>query len=288
MCSSGFAMVDSIRRQYGDHRDYSEYTYEDQVTWELAIRLILDAVQSRAAIPFKSALDACGIPTDSIPHQEVLNRALANVGWQSVMVKTFIPAWDFMRLQAQRILPVTFQIRALSQLTYTPIPDLIHEVVGHLPMLQNRRYRQFIQRLGQVGSNLPMSRIDQSIYECQTQLAELKGRSHCSATKVEDLESKLNELTKQQQCNETPICLLGRFHWWTVEYGLIGASGQIYGAGLLSSAEEAHESDSTDKFRLSQGCLNYNYCITELQPQLFVADDWDHLDNELELFQRCI
>ena len=59
-----------------------------------------------------------------------------------------------MALQAQRVLPITRHVRAQSQLGFTPIPDIIHEAAGHLPMLVEPEYRRFLERFGEEGSDL--------------------------------------------------------------------------------------------------------------------------------------
>ncbi|MCH2534024.1 MAG: aromatic amino acid hydroxylase, partial [Bdellovibrionales bacterium] len=79
---------------------------------------------------------------------------------------------------------------------------------------------------------------------------------------------------------------LSRMNWWTAEYGLIGPldDPKIFGAGLLSSIGESRLclGDKVKKLPLSIKCLEYNYDITEPQPQLFVADTFDRLTEVLE------
>ena len=79
---------------------------------------------------------------------------------------------------------------------------------------------------------------------------------------------------------------MSRLHWWTVEYGLVGTPKdyKIYGAGILSSVGEAffcHQS-KVKKVPLTAGCIDVSYDITEPQPQLFVARDFNHLNEVLE------
>ena len=61
---------------------------------------------------------------------------------------------------------------------------------------------------------------------------------------------------------------------------------KIYGAGLLSSLGESHScmAPAVKKIPLSVGCTETDYDITKPQPQLFVAEDFDHLENVLEDF----
>src|SRR5438477_624915 len=84
------------------------------------------------------------------------------------------------------------------------------------------------------------------------------------------------------------MALLSRLHWWTVEYGLIGAleNPKIYGAGLLSSIGESVSclEPAVKKIPYSIDAMNQPFDITTKQPQLFVCRDFEHLKNVLEEF----
>ena len=86
--------------------------------------------------------------------------------------------------------------------------------------------------------------------------------------------------------------MLSRLHWWTVEYGLIGSlkNPKIYGAGLLSSVGESQNclTDSVKKIPFSIDCINYNYDITEQQPQLFVTESFSKLTDVLHEFEKTM
>ena len=81
-------------------------------------------------------------------------------------------------------------------------------------------------------------------------------------------------------------------HWWTVEYGLIGSidNPKIYGAGLLSSISESVNclSDSVIKKQYNIHASDVTFDITNEQPQLFVADSFDHLNEVLDQFSQSM
>ena len=83
-----------------------------------------------------------------------------------------------------------------------------------------------------------------------------------------------------------------RLYWWTAEYGLVGtpAAPRLYGAGLLSSIGEAEHclTGAVEKLPLSAGCADVAYDITRMQPQLFVARDFDHLFEVLGAFEATL
>ena len=58
---------------------------------------------------------------------------------------------------------------------------------------------------------------------------------------------------------------------------------KIYGAGLISSIGETLHIQKVKKIKLSKNCINYPFDITDFQPQLFVARNFEHL---LEVLQK--
>ena len=65
---------------------------------------------------------------------------------------------------------------------------------------------------------------------------------------------------------------------------------KIYGAGLLSSVSESENclKKGVKKIPFSLDCLNYNYDITEQQPQLFVTTNYKKLSKELKKLSRTM
>ena len=65
---------------------------------------------------------------------------------------------------------------------------------------------------------------------------------------------------------------------------------RIYGAGLLSSIRESSHclTGAVDKVPLSLACVEQDFDITRMQPQLFVARDFEHLFEVLEAFEATL
>ena len=128
----------------------------------------------------------------------------------------------------------------------------------------------------------PARALDHAIYRAQRRLSLLSERQDCVPRAARDaaaVEQRLAQLREDQRSSTpSPACRIARVHWWTVEYGLIGADAKAFGAGLLSSAQEAAAVPATERRRLSAACMDEAYDISRRQPFLYVADDWDHLD----------
>ena len=271
-------------------QDYGRYTSSDQETWRLAMDQLQQTLVDRTAVEYQNSFASVGLNPYTIPNLEEMNAALEKFDWKVVTVDGFIPPTSFMRFQANCALPVTRFIRSRSQLDYTPAPDIIHEAAGHLPMLVNPDYRNFLKRLGTIGAKAELTDLDTDIYRNQKRHADLMATSGTSNSKeIQEIEWKLNQLRERRRCTTpSPATMVARFHWWTVEYGLIGKSGKIFGAGLLSSAKESRLTSGFEKKRLTIDCVYQDFDITHMQPVLYVADDWQHIDDTMhELEVEC-
>ena len=262
---------------------YSEYTDEEHETWRLATTALEKVLVGNTAVDYRESFASTGMSKHVIPSLEDVQTALERFDWSAIVVNGFIPPDVFMLLQANSILPISKPIRTRNQLGYTPIPDIIHEAAGHLPMLNNANYRFFLQRLGEIGAVTQLDELDMQLYHAQKHLAELIAEETASKLAIQEAAAAVSEAKALvRESPASPARLLARFHWWTVEYGLIGPDHQIYGAGLLSSVAEAAKYRETPHERLSIACCERGFEIDHVQPIYYVADSWDHLMKELD------
>ena len=279
--------IPSYLRQFVVRQHYDEYTAQDHAVWRYVMRRNLDFLRPHAHPAYFEGLKKTGIGIDRIPHIDEMNEALAKIGWRAVVVDGFVPPAAFMEFQAHRILVISAEIRNAKHVMYTPAPDIIHEAAGHAPIIAETKYADFLQRFGEYGSKAVFSKADYDIYEAIRYLSILK---EFPGTSDADLKAAEDDLAAKTAANTNPSesALLSRLHWWTVEYGLMGTpeAFTIFGAGILSSVGEsaACMAPSVTKIPLSVDCANINYDITSMQPQLFVAHDFDHLIDTLEAF----
>src|SRR5437773_2671546 len=170
---------------------------------------------------------------------------------------------------------------------YTPAPDIVHEAAGHAPIIVDREYSRYLQRFGEVGAKAMSSKKDFELYQAIRHLSILKEQSNSDPKEVEEA-TKLVEKRQKTLGEPSEMALLSRLHWWTVEYGLIGAleNPKIYGAGLLSSIGESVSclEPVVKKIPYSIDAANTPFDITTKQPQLFVCHDFKHLADVLEEF----
>ncbi len=272
-------------KKYIVNQDYSQYTPIDQSTWRFIMKISISFFSKNAHGTYLKGLEKTGITLNEIPKINSINKKLQNFGWSAICVRGFIPPNAFMEFQSLKILPIAADMRSHNHLTYTPSPDIVHEAAGHAPIIANRDYSRYLISYGEIASKAIMSAEDMNLYYAIRNLSDIKERSNVSKQKITHYEQELKKAYKNiSYLSESS--LLSRMNWWTVEYGLVGniENPKIYGAGLLSSVAESENCLNKDVKKIPFGlkCLNYNYDITEQQPQLFVTPNFKYLTRILK------
>ena len=274
-------------RQFIVEQHYEKYTPIDQAVWRYVMRKNYSYLKDVAYYPYIKGLQRAGLSIERIPDLQTMNDNLAKLGWGAVTVDGFIPPAAFMEYQAYRVLVIAADIRQLNHIEYTPAPDIIHESAGHAPIIADAAYNSYLSYFGSIGAKAMFSAKDFELYEAIRQLSILKEAIDVSEAEIEAAEKHLNEVAENMG-EPSEMALLGRLHWWTVEYGLIGTleDPKIYGAGLLSSIGESAScmSDEVKKIWYTIDTVNYQYDITKTQPQLFVTESFQNLIDVLEQY----
>ncbi|MAQ47723.1 MAG: phenylalanine 4-monooxygenase, partial [Flavobacteriales bacterium] len=142
---------------------------------------------------------------------------------------------------------------------------------------------------GEIGSKAFSSFDDMVLFEAIRELSILKEAPQIDKALVQQAEEKVLNL-QSNISSLSEMAKIRNLHWWTVEYGLIGSinNPKIYGAGLLSSISESVNclSDKVPKLPYSIDASLVTFDITKEQPQLFVAEDFNHLQSVLNEFSK--
>ena len=271
--------------QYIVDQYQTQYSSEDQAVWRYVLRQLKNYLQHHADDCYLEGLEKTGITVNEIPSIDEICIRLQEFGWSAVPVSGFIPPAAFMELQSLGILPIASDMRSIESILYTPAPDIVHEAAGHAPILVDQRFAEYLKSYAQVAKNALVSKQDLAQYEAIRELSDIKENPLSTPLEIEKAEEKLESINRSMSL-VSEAALLGRMNWWTAEYGLIGDLSQpkIYGAGLLSSVGEAKNclSENVEKIPLTVDCVDYSYDITEMQPQLFVAQSFDDLPQVLD------
>lgn len=274
-------------KQFIVEQHYEKYTPVDQAVWRYVMRQNYSYLKHVAYYPYIKGLQRAGLSIEHIPDLQNMNDNLGKIGWGAVTVDGFIPPAAFMEYQAYRVLVIAADIRQINHIEYTPAPDIIHESAGHAPIIADTDYNNYISYFGSIGAKAMFSSKDFELYEAIRHLSILKEAADVQEHEIAKAEQRLQQISENMG-EPSEMALLGRLHWWTVEYGLIGTleNPKIYGAGLLSSIGESSScmKPEVKKLWYNKDTVNYPYDITKPQPQLFVTETFQNLIDVLEDF----
>lgn len=239
---------------------------------------------------YLNGLKALGLTEQKIPTLSSLAAVLAPTGWRVTWIPGYVPSKVYSSLIAQGIFPLSQRIRDLKHLERSPIPDFLHDIWGHVPLLFDVHYSQFIRRISQEISKATETKEDENLYHAQVQLAELKSLFYTDHEECM-VAAQLNLDQAKNAVNQAPSLYtkLGRLFAWTIEFGLFSdGNGQetIVGAGLLSSLRECLviTSGNFSRAPFSKKAVNFDFQFTQTQPFLYISsglDQWHEVLSEL-------
>jgi phenylalanine-4-hydroxylase len=139
-------------------QDYSQYSAADHDTYRRLYARQLAQLPGLACDEFIAAVQQLGTP-ERIPHyDDISERLMKATGWQVVGVPGLIPEEAFFALLADRRFPVTDWIRKPGEFDYIVEPDIFHDLFGHVPLLFDPTFADYMQAYGAGG--LKASRLD--------------------------------------------------------------------------------------------------------------------------------
>ena len=131
---------------------WASYTAADHATWATLYARQQDVLPQRASRTFLDNLTRMRMHGDAIPKFDELNLALRKAtGWELIGVEGLLPELTFFDHLANRRFPVTWWIRKPEQLDYLAEPDLFHDLFGHVPLLMEPVFADYMQAYGRGG-----------------------------------------------------------------------------------------------------------------------------------------
>jgi phenylalanine-4-hydroxylase len=143
--------MDDIR-DYAIEQRWSDYSGDEHAIWRLLFDRQQRLLVGRACRDYLDGLEALGVAAAGIPDFRRLSDLLEQgTGWRIVAVPGIVPDELFFALLARRRFPSTCFIRGRDQLDYLQEPDVFHDICGHVPMLMNPVFADYMQAYGEGG-----------------------------------------------------------------------------------------------------------------------------------------
>ncbi|MEP7271456.1 MAG: phenylalanine 4-monooxygenase [Acidobacteriota bacterium] len=158
--------ISSLARDYrtarrsGAHAVIPSVDYRESETgvWRFVYDQLEEAHERRACSSYLRAKHNLNIGRDQIPQLVDLDRKLREFsGFHLAPIEGLVEPRAFLTWLEKRTMLCTQYVRHHSRPDYTPEPDIIHEVIGHIPNFTNGDFAAFSQFIGR-GARLADTR----------------------------------------------------------------------------------------------------------------------------------
>src|ERR1700712_1982544 len=133
-------------------QEWERFTPAEHATWDGLFERQSSLLPGRAAAELMDGLGVLRVDRPGIPRFDGLSdRLMKLTGWQVVAVPGLIPDDVFFEHLANRRFVSGNFIRTPQQLDYLQEPDVFHDVFGHVPLLANPVFADYMQAYGEGG-----------------------------------------------------------------------------------------------------------------------------------------
>lgn len=135
------------------NQSYQKYTAADRAMWRMLFERQMAQLPPIASRAYLEGMDKVGFTANHIPdfEAETNPRLRTLTGWAVEVVPGLIPQRDFFELLSYRRFPASTWLRKPEQLEYLEEPDMFHDTFGHVPLLTNQAFCDFMSDLSRVA-----------------------------------------------------------------------------------------------------------------------------------------
>ena len=147
------ALVASIE-EFGRGLPEVQYTKEETAVWRAVMDRLSDLHEVHACAPYLEGVRRLHISAARPPLPGSLASRLGEeTGFGLVLTDGLLDPRIFLTHLGRRRQPCTVYLRHGSRPDYTPEPDLVHEAIGHAPMLTDKDAARLNEVIGQAASS---------------------------------------------------------------------------------------------------------------------------------------
>lgn len=144
--------IPAPRADYTLDQPYAHYSRVDHAVWQQLYDRQAALLKGRACEAFMHGLTQLDLSGAQVPRFEDINAKLKPAtGWEIVAVPGLVPDRVFFEHLAARRFPVTWWMRRPDQLDYLQEPDCFHDLFGHVPLLINPVFADYMHAYGELA-----------------------------------------------------------------------------------------------------------------------------------------
>ncbi|MBO0755123.1 MAG: phenylalanine 4-monooxygenase [Bradyrhizobiaceae bacterium] len=133
-------------------QNWASYSRQEHDRWDRLFKRSKEVLRDRACDEFLAMLEVLKLSESGIPDMERLSDRLeTKTGWRVVPVTELVPDEIFFDHLANKRFPAGAFLRPEAEMDYLKEPDIFHDVFGHVPLLANPLYADFMQAYGKGG-----------------------------------------------------------------------------------------------------------------------------------------
>lgn len=133
-------------------QDWASYTEGEHAVWDSLFARQTEMLKGRGSEAFRLGVEQLRLSHRGIPNFEDLSDRLTRLtGWRVVAVPGLVPDEIFFEHLANRRFVAGRFIRKPEQLDYLQEPDVFHDLFGHVPLLSDPVFADYMQAYGLGG-----------------------------------------------------------------------------------------------------------------------------------------
>jgi len=141
----------SVFEKYKLKQEYENYTEEDHKVWSILYKKQMEHLPNIANQAYLDGMKHIHFKANEIPRFDVVNREMSKLtGWNIFVVPGLVPNNEFFYLMSNRFFPCSTWLRSMAQLKYIEEPDMFHDVFGHLPMLTEPFFCNYLKEISAI------------------------------------------------------------------------------------------------------------------------------------------
>lgn len=129
--------------------EFKKFSDSEHDTWKLLFETQVPLRDAQLHPMFSEGIKKLNFNANGVPDLNEINKKLKTLtGFEGVPVTGLEDVEHFFTLLSQRKFPIGNFIRDKGDLSYTPAPDVFHDMYGHIPFFANQAYADFCNAVG--------------------------------------------------------------------------------------------------------------------------------------------